>query len=335
MVNIFIGISQNQINNYKLLLPRLKNDTNILISGSSSYDGGEHFTKVYVAEKELSNTSVGKINAIKNIIEKIKSYKKIIKALAPYRETNEVTLYFTYIEDILTNYLLFSFNKKVKGIVVEDGVLNYYNHTIRSLDKKKVWLKKILSDLYGVPFTLYKGHSSGIEYEHVIKQFVREPQYSLFPEKSEKLIPPQQNPTLTDTILIIGQEAYINMYGFKKYMDSLDELLNLVKQSKEYNKVKVVYYKPHRNGPRLDKKIFREKFLEKEIVFLEAEKPLEDLFFHEIGSRWIYSFDSSALINIYLDTCVEIQKEIKFNILLRFNKQLKPIFKKLNFKITE
>jgi len=335
MINVFIGLSNNQISNYELLLPKLRGDFNILVTENTAYNNEIGFCKIIFAEDSLKNQASGFLNSLKNIVNKIKVYKKVIIQLKEYKNVNDIRLYFTYVEDILTNYLLFSFNRKLKGIVVEDGVLNYYNHDINYLSSSKVFLKKILSDLYGVPFKKYKGHSSGIEYEHVLKQYVRAPNLSLFPEKSKRLPHLRKTVNLTNTILIVGQEPYINLFGYTAFIKEQKLLFNYIINSIEYKTVSKIYYKPHRNGKRIHNDAVFNKFLDKELVFLSAEESLEDLYFSKLGSKFIYSFDSSALMSIFLEADDDIQEKIQFKVLPKFTKQLKNVFNKLKFIVLE
>ncbi|SDS38848.1 hypothetical protein SAMN05216503_2904 [Polaribacter sp. KT25b] len=335
MINIYIGLSKNQISSYESIIREKKktNCQNILISNKTLNNDVECWDKVVYAKESFNNQSSGKLSAFTNITLKIKQYKEIIKELTIYKTEQNITLYFTYIEDILTNFLLFSFNKNMRGIVVEDGTLNYYPHTIKSLSQKKVILKWMLSNLYNVRFKFYKGHSSGIEYENVVKQYVRVPELSQFPEKSVKLIYPTRKLNVTDTILIIGQEGYINQLGESRYINNLKDLGKLIQSKKYYSQIEKIYYKPHRNGKRIDLEQLKSLFLTKQVIYLESDEPLEDLYFNKLGSKYIYSFDSSALINIYLESEDVIKKELNFNVLLRYNNLLKPIFQKFNFNI--
>lgn len=335
MINIYIGLSKNQISSYEEIIKENKNKDckNILISNKTLENDPILWSKVILAEQSFNNQSNDNLSAIKNIIFKIKQYKNIIKQLSIYKNEKNITFYFTYVEDILTNYLLLSFNKQMKGVVVEDGTLNYYPHTIKSLSKKKVFLKWFLSNLYNVRFKYYAGHSSGVEFEKVIKQYVRVPELSMFPEKSVKLPYPTRKINLTNTILIIGQEGYVSQFGEERYTRNLIDLTSLIKSMGYYSKVDRIYYKPHRNGRRIDIGLLEKQFIKKELIYLDSDEPLEDLFFKKLGSKYIFSFDSSALLNIYLETEEEKKKELNFNVLLRYNNLLEPIFKKFEFNI--
>lgn len=335
MTNIYIGLSKNQISSYEAIIKdKIKtNCQNILISNKTLKNDSKCWDKVIYAKESFNNQSSGRLSQLTNITLKIKQYKEIIKELSFYKKETNITLYFTYIEDILTNFLLFSFNKNMKGIVVEDGTLNYYPHTMKSLSQKKVFLKWMLSNLYNVRFKFYKGHSSGIEYPNVVKQYVRVPELSQFPEKSVKLSYPTRKLNVTNTVLIIGQEGYINQQGENRYTNNLKDLGKLVQLQKNYSQIDRIYYKPHRNGKRIDFEQFKTLFLSKEVIYLDSDEPLEDLFFSKLGSKYIYSFDSSALLNIYLESEDSVKEELDFNVLLRYNDLLKPIFQKFKFNI--
>ena len=335
MINIYIGLSKNQILSYEQIIRDNdgSNCQNILISNRTLKNDATLWAKVIYAKESFNNQSSSSLSELKNITEKIKQYKKIIRELKPYKKKKAITLYFTYIEDILTNYLLFSFSKNLVGVAVEDGTLNYYPHTIRFLSKKKVFFKWLISNLYNVRFKFYKGHSSGIEYDKVIQQYVRVPELSQFPQKSIKLKYPTRVVQISETLLIIGQEGYINQLGEERYHKNLADLIKLIKSKRNYNQIEKIYYKPHRNGKRIQLDFFKAFFQDKEFIYLESDEPLEDLFFNKLGSKYIYSFDSSALLNIYLEAQESVKEQLDFNVLLRYNKFLEPIFQKFKFTI--
>lgn len=335
MTNLFVGISRNQVISYETILITEKNKKHINVLITSSTLSVEHnlWNEIIYVKESFNNQSFNVVSSIKNILSKIKTYKKLIAQLQPYKNKEQITLYFTYIEDILTNYLLLSFNDKIVGIVVEDGTLNYYPHTIHSISKKKIFLKWFLSNILGIRFKLYKGHSSGIEYKHVLKQYVRVPELSVFPKKSVPLPYFFKKPVLSNTALIIGQEAYINMHGKKLYNKRLLELISLLKEDPDFRFISKIYYKPHRHGERIDYSIFDRLFKETNFEVLDEQDPLESLYFNKLGSKFIYSFDSSAILNIYLEIDDSLKEQIHFNVLLKYNSQLKPIFEKFKFKV--
>lgn len=335
MINIFIGLSNNQISSFEAIIKKENLlGKNILIANQTLNFNKELWDEIVYGETTFNNRSKGITASFYNLYGKIKEYKKIIKQLAKYKNQEDINLYFTYIEDVLTNYLFLSFNKRLKGIVVEDGTLNYYSHTIKDVSLKKRWLKWLISNLMGVRFKFYKGHSSGIEYQHALKQYLRVPELSVFPKKAVRLPYDNRRANLTNTLLIIGQEPYINLYGLKRYDEAMNSLIEIIKKSPEYASLTKIYYKPHRHGERIDydkmTKAFQNKPLE---IILDADAPLEDLYFEKLGSKYIFTFDSSALINIYLEASKDLKDTINFNVLLRYKYMLKHIFKKFDFNI--
>lgn len=335
MFNLFIGLSNNQVSAYELLISQniLKKYKNILITSKSISFNNALWNEIIYSNKSFNNQPLGKTSAFINIYIKIIHYKRLIQKLKKYKNAKQITLYFTYIEDILTNFLLLSFNKNLKGIVIEDGTLNYYWHTIKSIPLKKRIIKWSMSNLLGIRYKFYKGHSSGIEYDHVIKQFVKAPSLSLFPEKSVQMPLIKKDVLLSNTALIIGQEAYINMFGLKRYQKALSKLISKLQSKPYYSSLIKIYYKPHRHGQRIDYGAFKKHFFNKEIEILEEDTSLEDMYFNHLGSKYIFSFDSSAVINIYLEADDELKDKLNFNIILEFNKALKPIFEKFKFSI--
>ena len=333
MINLCIGLSQNQITSYERLIKEklFEKGATVLVTNKTIGVQEGLWDKVIYSNNSFNNQSKNGFKAIINIISKIKQYKAIIKKLSVYKKEKNITLYFTYIEDILTNYLLLSFNSNLKGIVVEDGTLNYYPHTIKFLSRKKIILKWFLSNLYNLRFKLYKGHSSGIEYKHVIKQYVRVPELSMFPNKSINLPYPKRTNELKNTILIIGQESYINQEGEQKYIESLLKMFSIIKTKKYYKNISKVYYKPHRNGKRLNLDWLENQFKDINFKYLEVDTSLEDLYFDNLGSKYIFTFDSSALLNIFLEH--KDKDKIELNVVLSYNKLLEPVFNRFKFKI--
>ncbi len=335
MINIYIGLSNNQIANCELILEtgNNKNDHNVLVSNKTLIIKSDLWDEIILSDKTFNNQPKNILSSLKIICDKIKEYKKIVFQLKKYKNTQNVTLYFSFIEDILSNYLLLSFNKNLKGIVVEDGMLNYYSHTIKNIPVKKRYLKWFFSNIMFLRYKIYQGHSSGIEYRHVLKQYVRIPKLTLFPEKSVLIPYSEKEIELSKTILIVGQEPYINMYGLDSYLEALNRLFDVIKSETFYENIKIIYYKPHRHGKRINYEKVQEIFLGKNLVILDSDEGLEDIYFNKIKSKHIYSFDSSALLNIYIESCLNTRQKIKFNVLMKYNIVLESIFKKFKFKI--
>lgn len=336
MTNIFIGISQNQVDNFQNLIKQLErqNNYNILVTSESVVYDNKVFHKVITAGKTFNNSAQSSAGKLKAIVFKIIHYKQIIKELEPYKKKKELTLYFCYIEDVLTNNLFFFFNKSAKAIVVEDGILNYYNHTLKNVSSSTFFLKRVISLLFGINIRKYKGHSSGIDYKKAICQYVRVPNLSVNPEKSKQLAVKQYKiGAFTNTILLIGQEPLEAVIGEAEYYKRISYILNKMKDLDDYTSVKKVYYKPHRNGKLINKSFLKLQLDNKEIIYLNGDTPIEDIYLSRLKSRYIFGFNTSAAINIYMSLCDKEREKLQVNVFLEKNDTLKEVFTQMKFNI--
>ena len=336
MVHLFIALSKNQLYNCETIIKqeKLTKETTVLLSSKAFDVDKTLFGELYLLDADFSNQSNGILNELSNITKKIKNYKKLIQAVSKYKNTKDCLLYFSYIEDVLTNHMLFYFNKNIKGIVVEDGVLNYYNHTIKNLSLKKVFLKKLLSDLLGVRFKFYKGHSSGIAYNQVIKQYVRKPDLCVFPEKAVKLeVPKHQIKKLSNSVLIIGQEPLEKVIGTAAYYLQLNQVFDAALEHALKNNIKTLYYKPHRHGKRVDKSFFTKFNKEVKLKIIDSNNAIETLFFEKEASKYIFAFNTSAVLNIKIGMEDTIKNTVNFTVFLSKNDTLYDLYKSLGFNI--
>lgn len=336
MTNIFIGIAQNQVYNFQNLIKQLgkKSECNILITSEAIKYDSTLFKKVIISGKTFNNNATTGFEKLKSILYKIKNYNNIVKQLQGYKEVKNLTLYFCYIEDVLTNHLFFSFNKNIKGVVMEDGILNYYSHTINNVSKLTFKLKCLLAYIYGLRMKYYKGHSSGIDYDKVVCQYVRIPNLTVCPSKSKQLhINQIEIQSLTNSVLIIGQEPLENSIGSEAYYKRIAYLLTKIKRLKHYTNIDVVYYKPHRNGKKINESFLRSILDEKKLVFLEATASIEELYFFDLKSKFVFGFNSSAAINIYMGLKETTRQRVSFNVFLEKNDTLKEVFTQLKFNI--
>ncbi len=333
-VNIFVGLSQNQLDNFELVIKqmRIEKEENILLTSGTLTFNRNLYKKVFTVDTSFDNRSGNAWQALVNINRKIKAYKKLIEKIEPYRTASGLRVFFSYIEDVLSNHMALSFNKRAVGIVVEDGILNYYHHTIKSLPRHKVLLKYLLSNLNGVRFRWYKGHSSGIDYPHVEKQYVRLPELSIRPEKSRKLeVPPVHIDRFTPTLVVVGQEAMEGKIGSRKYYRQMSVLFDKVVEIVNKHRVEKVYYKPHRHGKRLKKTFLNEKLRGIPYEILSASAPLENLYFDRLKSRFVVGFNSSAIINISIQ--LARRDALHAYVFMKKDDMLREIFAKLNCKI--
>ncbi len=332
--NIFVGLSQNQINNYELVIKQLniQEENNILLTSQTLSFDKSLYNQIYVSNISFDNQSNSLIENLKFIYKKIKNYKHLVKQIEHYKHHKNVWVYFSYIEDILSNYMALSFNKNAKGIVIEDGILNYYKHNLNSLDIKKVLMKYFLSNIMGLRFKLYKGHSSGIDYEHVIKQYVRLPEFSINPKKSEQLIIPKKSiKKFNNSLLILGQEVSEIKLGNKEYYKRITLLFDKATEIAKKKRIKKIYYKPHRHGKRLDNQFIKNKLKDFAYEILNASEPIENLYFNQLKSKYIFGFNSSVIINIPVEIDNKNMPEIY--VFLEKNDPLYNLFKYLKVNI--
>ena len=336
MTNIFIGISQSQVDNFQSLITQLdkQNNYNVLVTAKSVVYDNRVFHNVITSGETFNNNAQSYVEKLINIVIKISHYKKVINELKPYRREKEITLYFCYIEDVLTNNLFFFFNKKAKAVVVEDGVLNYYNHTLKNVSKLTFFLKRVISFLYGINIRKYEGHSSGIDYEKSVCQYVRLPNSSVNPEKSKQLVVEQHKiGNFTNTILLIGQEPLEAVIGEVEYYKRISCILNNMKELEAYESIKKVYYKPHRNGKVINKSFLQLQLNGKDITYLNGGSPIEDVYLSSIKSKYIFGFNTSAAINIYMNLCEKERGKLQINVFLEKNDTLKEVFTQMKFNI--
>ncbi len=335
-INIFVGLSQNQVDNFELVIKQtgIEHEHNILLTSSSISYNPQIYKEVYQADISFDNQSGNTFQAIRNIHQKIRAYKKLIQKIKSFKSEKKIRVYFSYIEDVLSNHMVLSFNKNTRAIVVEDGILNYYMHTIHNLPRHKILLKYLISNLNGVRFKFYKGHSSGIDYAHVEKQYVRLPELSVKPEKSEKLqVPPIFIENFSDSAIIIGKEELEGKIGSEQYYSKMNLLFDKAIELAKNKKIKKIYYKPHRHGKRLSEEFIKTKLQSIPYEILNASAPLENLFFNQLRSKYIIGFNSSAIINIKIQ--LKNANELKTYVFMEKDDILRNLFKKLNSNILE
>ncbi len=336
MINIFIGLSQSQINNHSLVIKQLKleHETNVLLSSKDLSYNTKLFSEVHSYDGNFDNKSTNLFEELNNITKKIKNYKKLIRKIKHYKDETNIQLFFSYVEDILSNHLLLSFNKNITGIVVEDGVLNYYNHTLNNISSLKFSIKYLVSNILGLRFKKYKGHSSGVNFSKVTTQFVKHPTLSVCPEKSKQLVSPSKSiQEFSNSLLIIGQEPLEKIIGNTLYYNALTTIFDNVKQLMELKKIETIYYKPHRNGSPIKTDFIKKYFNENEITIVKSNETIEDFYFKQLKSKYIFSFNSSATLNIYTILNHNERKNLLFTVYLDKSDTLVTLFKSFGFNV--
>src|SRR5690606_37116400 len=333
MIHIFFALGQNHVNNFEALLINkvVIGGEYVLITGSGTTFNSKLWTRTIISKVSFNNNAISMYRQLQTMHIKVKEYSRIVKDLDSYRN-QPCVIYLAYIEDVLSNYLFFNFNKKAKLIIVEDGTLNYYNHTMANIDGLKFKLKKIIAFMHGLRFQEYEGHSSGAAYSKVVAQ------YLTFPEEAYVSKNAKQLPIIKETIetpaaelYIIGQEAFGAVMGNEYFLKELENYFSELRKRKFYNTISKIYYKPHRNGIRLSEKYIASFFPEKEFVYLNTTKTSEEVYFEEIQCAYISSFNSSTLINIYSKLRNEDRYLFNFYVYPLREDELSPLFKKLNF----
>lgn len=334
MTHLFVGLGQKHVDNFEVLISNktLGEGTFVLIAAKGLIINEMCWDKTIIASQSFDNTAASKLQQLKAISVKAKEYSRIVKQLKHFKKI-PLTIYVAYIEDILSNYLFFNFNKEAKVIVIEDGTLNYYKHTIENIDPLKFKLKQLVARRHGLSFKKYKGHSSGASYDKVIAQYLSLPKEAYLSKKAKQL-PLFEQPLdkVKNNLYIIGQEAFGAIIGQQRFMEALDSYFKALTEQPFYQDVSIIYYKPHRNGVRITQEFIASFFPDKEIQIIKTKKTAESFYFDEVQCTHISSFNSSTLLNIYAALQQEDKEKIGFYTYPLVSDELVPLFKKLNFK---
>lgn len=334
MTHIFVALGQNHINNFESLLRHQCIDagTYVLIAPHGVSVHHSLWNTTIIASGSFDNQANGRVQQISAILAKAKEYKSIIQKLATYKD-NPITIYVAYIEDILSNYLFFSYKKEASIVIVEDGTLNYYNHTLTNISGIRFKLKQAIAKYRGIPFKKYKGHSSGASDPRVKAQYLTFPKEAFESKKAKQLpIKSYDIESLSNNLYIVGQEAFGNVIGQELFLQELSSYFKLLSEQPFCQEVSIIYYKPHRNGVRISKDFIQQFFPEKKIHMLHSKKTSEMLYFEELTCRYISSFNSSTLMNIYAAMKDNTKTKVTYYVYPLMTDELTMLFKKLNFK---
>lgn len=309
--NLYIALSERLLLSYQENL-LCSNENRILVTYNSKNIDFNKWDNVIELGEPKFNTAKGVLNSLFEIVYLIRKYKKCINTIEEITSSEPIFLYYSTLEDILCNHLFFHSKNVVSAYVVEEGVLNYYLHTTKNLSSLKKISKKIISLFFSIKYkTNYLGHTTGVDYDKVKSQFVIVPQLAYCKHKSLGFT---NTKTITFTpeksFLIIGQEPYYEILGYREFNKVMDKFLVLV--SSELNKtgIKKVYYKPHRYGPRIKHTHFLEYFPSVKFKTLEPNDSVEQLYFDKLKSEHVFTIDSSALFSIFTSLSDETKKKI-------------------------
>lgn len=333
-VNIFVALSPLQLLNAEALIKQEhQRRYNILINPHSFTYNSDKWTKAINGGFLVPNIQNSFFNKISFQYNKVKFYKQFINSInREIPSASEYFIFFSHLEDVLTNYFFFSFRKNENRcfFIIEDGVLNYYKLIVSGKKKRDLLRKLLLYRFFGIPFKFYTGYVTGIDRHNVKSQYVRLPEKAQFPEKSKLLnISKISYESNNKVILILGQESFINIYGLKLYKTNFSLLLDLIiNQNPNWSDI-TFYYKPHRIGHFEDAEILA---LSKGIKFkfIRTDDSIESI----IGiykPYQIYSFNSSALMNIKL--ALDRDTHVLIYSLNCFSNKLDKLFRKLGINI--
>ncbi len=333
MNHFFVALGQNHLNNFEKLIDNglIGNGQKILIAASNVLFDPRAWDRTFISQKSFDNKSASMMEQLSAIQSKIKVYKGLIDRLAEFRSESAV-IYIAFIEDILSNFMFFSFSPHAKIVVVEDGTLNYYDHSFDDIDKIKFNLKKYIAKYYGIPFCKYSGHSSGAEDPRVAAQYLTFPKQAFILKNACQLpIKTIPLPKIHNSLYIIGQEAYAREMDKERFKEKIHAFFMAIKRQKFYGGIKKIYYKPHRNAAWIPEELLNRIFDEKRIELVDTKLTAEDHFFEKAPCRFLTGFDSSVFLNIYSKLTEQDKPEIKFYV-CPINKKMTPLFEKLCFE---
>lgn len=309
--NLYIALSERLLLSYQNNL-FCNNKNRVLVTyNSKNIDFNKWDIIIELGEPNF-NTANGLFKSLIETASLIKKYRKCVDRIEEVTASSKVFLYYPTLEDILCNHLFFNIKNLVSAYVVEEGVLNYYLHTTKHRSLLKKTTKKIISSFFNLKYeTNYLGHTTGVDYDIVKSQFVIAPGLAYCKHKSHKFtniktvsFVPEQ------TALIIGQEPYYEILGYRKFKIVMDKFLTIVKHELEKAEIKKIYYKPHRYGPRIKSNLFFKHFSPEGFEILDPNHSIEQLYFDRLRCKNVYTIDSSALFSIFTSLSDETKKMV-------------------------
>ncbi|NDV14596.1 hypothetical protein GO009_01040 [Muricauda sp. TY007] len=238
-------------------------------------------------------------------------------------------------EDVLNNYLFFRFRKKtlIKRTLVEDGILNYYDYRITRERRRTFQLKKWVAYFFGMPYNILNGQLSGIDLPEVPDQYVKFPEFALYPEKAIPLGYNEIKYVADKTkVLFIGQDVLENVLGHAEYRNLVSSMIQQIQ--KLTSTENTIYYKPHRNGNyHVAFGLLKENFGNR-VELIQDKSPVEDIV-DEIRACKIFSFFSTALVNIQMGLDKEQNVLVYSMPFGQVDKKVLKLFEHVGIKILE
>ena len=335
MVEIYFGLTVKHIDNFQNIIQyREKNEKDtyrILITDKNS-NYSKLWDKIIYSDASFLQKGKNITQDLYFMIKKIRSYKKIINKLKVYKNESEIRIYLAYIEDILSNYLFFHFHKKTEVVIVEDGILNYYDHTFKDVNKVRFYIKKTLSSLFNIRYSKYNGHSSGIDHAWSKMQYLSFPDQAHVAKKAH-LLPTEQilvnEPN--NHLYIIGQDNLIQIIGLNNYKLIFFEFIDELKEYISTCKVDTIFYKPRNKYFEFELEYMQKAFNNFKFEILDNRLLAEEDYFENIKSRHVASMISSALLTIYSKVNDDDKEHLKFIYKPIMDNRISKLFEKLKF----
>jgi hypothetical protein len=305
-VNIYVLISPIGIYNAELQISQHCLEGRKILINLSGVDFKRDLWDIELNTNNDFNFSSIHSSFFKKIIFQVKRtiiVRRLVRQVFRILKTesiNKVALFYQNLEDPLTNRLFFNdWKVDFEGNIIEDGVANYYDcykvypERKKNLVKKKTFLA-LLFFKFRIPATL-----TGIGYDIVKHQYVKQPYLAFKPEKSIELkVDENIYSVIHDRILFIGQESYVNIFSKEYYNLRLQEV---IEELELRFPMAEIFYKRHYNSD-----VFIE--LADNIRVIKDKKRVE-LVVAKFCPEVILSFTSSALLNLALEYHTEMSNK--------------------------
>ncbi len=238
-----------------------------------------------------------------NKIKTGQNRKKILKIIESKFQNFKKYHFYVMDYDALTNYIVNFFLCEEKEVsIIEDGIVNYINSYPENQNIFKQFLKLLFYKLLGINTKMYFGTCTGIETDEIRFQFLKFPGLSQLPQKTLSIdFNSIDYFPRSDVVLILGQTMENRNESI--YRLQLKKMIEKIITQHGY-KTKRIMYKPHR----WEKWLISDLLHEYNIILINDISPIESII-HEIQPKFIYSFGSSALINIAM--CINQRNSVE------------------------
>ncbi|WP_306770381.1 polysialyltransferase family glycosyltransferase [Muricauda sp. TY007] len=336
--HVFVSIAPSHNKNFEQIIAAKGLSGIKILVNAGHYPFDEKFWSIVVAGDPMPMRNPSNRGIIKNVkfqVLKIKSYRSTLDTLKRRVPNSQWELYYCNLEDVLNNYLFFRFRKKtlIKRTLVEDGILNYYDYRITRERRRTFQLKKWVAYFFGMPYNILNGQLSGIDLPEVPDQYVKFPEFALYPEKAIPLGYNEIKYVADKTkVLFIGQDVLENVLGHAEYRNLVSSMIQQIQ--KLTSTENTIYYKPHRNGNyHVAFGLLKENFGNR-VELIQDKSPVEDIV-DEIRACKIFSFFSTALVNIQMGLDKEQNVLVYSMPFGQVDKKVLKLFEHVGIKILE